>query len=49
MLFVFQCIARLGDENEQKFTTFCDTVQHHFNETCPIDYAPRFGRSLETK
>jgi hypothetical protein len=35
--------------NEQKFTTFCDTVQHHFNETCPIDYAPRFGRFLETK
>ncbi len=33
---------------EQKFITFCDTMQNHFNESCLIDYVPRFGLSLET-
>jgi hypothetical protein len=33
----------------QKFATFWDRVQNHFNESCPIGCAPRFARSLEIK
>jgi hypothetical protein len=37
----FNVLHDLVIGNEQKFTTFCDKMQNHFNETCPIDYALR--------
>jgi hypothetical protein len=36
-------------EDGQKFTTFWDRVQNHFNESRLVSYIPRFARSLETK
>jgi hypothetical protein len=36
-------------KNGQKFTTFWDKVQNHFNESRLVSYAPKFARSLETK
>jgi hypothetical protein len=35
--------------NQQKFATFWERVQNHFNESRPTDCAPRFALSLETK
>ncbi len=35
--------------NGQKFTRFWYRIQGHFNETCPINCAPRSTRSLKTK
>jgi hypothetical protein len=35
--------------NQQKFATFWDRVQNHFNESHSASCAPRFALSLETK
>jgi hypothetical protein len=35
--------------NGQKFATFWDRVQNHFNKLHPTSCAPRSTRSLETK
>jgi len=35
--------------NGQKFATFWDRVQNHFNESCPTGCVPRFARSLKIK
>jgi len=35
--------------NQQKFATFWDQVQNHFNESCRAGCAPRFALNLETK
>ncbi len=47
MLFVFPCIAKPLEKDEQILATVWDMLHSHFNDFKPLNHALKFARSLK--